>query len=291
VTVKEKDHRLEDRVKEVMLAANVEQRWYLVSIVIGIFLCIVFSVANVLEGYKVSPFKSAFVGVLIFSSVGVLSYLSKLFAVLSSNIIWKSIFSAVFLALTTIALTFADGIINENFRVASEPFSYTKTLLAISMVPWFIAAFAFLLAILGISSLSFYPVVKAAAIFGLSPVTSDLKIWVKGTEIYRYVIVVCLGVFAEKSFSYSDGYFRYMGELAKEYAFFYEMDKFTHCEIKNNGERFSYLEPNVVIVGVKTNGEIVFSARACKESVVAGAAGALDNTVKRIGKGVGEIFK
>lgn len=290
MSVKEKQKAESDVIHRIIQVSNVEQRWYILSIVFGLFLCIAASYESLVNGKDIDPIAAPLVAMILISTFGVLGYLSKIVSILASSLLWKAIFSVFFLASTNFALTLSNGIVNEAFEVTATPFVYTTSLVAIMLIPLFIVVCTVVLGVYSFFHLIFFPAVRLFERYQLNPIVSDVKVWKKTTAVYRYTVIMCLAYGAQESFSYSDGYYEFISDAAKGYAYNYEMEKYTHCEVKAVGEHFSYIDPNTVVVGIQKDDEYNFSVRPCKEMVTVEAAKKVDDTVKKVRDGFNKLI-
>lgn len=283
---------LAQKFKNLINTLDVEQRWYLFSLFVGLLMLGFYGINYVQDMYSVPLPEGTWMSVVFVASFGVMRFFSTIFTDLIKNIIWKSCFSLLFVFLVTLSLTLADGMINDTFKVPSSPFIYTQTIVSILQTPLFVVVAAAGLSMIFMFLLLFFPYISSMKFFNLIPSSLESEKGKKHkniTNTARFFVILCIGYLSFNFLEKSDGYYSFIESTAKEYAYNLEMEKYTHCEMKSPGEHFTYFEPNVVIVGVKKANEYLFTVRPCKETVIAGAANAVDGMVKKAGNALGLI--
>lgn len=275
--------KLHIRFSKLWQQLSLEQRWYVLAAAFPAAILIYNQAPDFLPKHPQSQ-DAAFIAFLVFSAVGIFYYLSKLAQKINNNILLKACFSALFIAGATFALSYSDGLINETLKVSSAPFSYTQTIAALLLIPIFIGFTAIALSILSIFLITFSSSISSLKLYE----RNDENRFPTQTMIVRCALLIYFGVLSEKALTQSDGYQKIISEVIQDYAYNFEMDRYTHCD-SSEGERFAYIDSNTVIVGTEQNGKYKFSVRACEESIPQGIGRTLDETakelVRRIAKG------
>lgn len=268
---------------------DAEQRWYFFSLFVGLLVLGFYGFYYVQEVYNVPPLLGAWMSVVFVASFGVMIFFSTIFTELIKNVIWRSCFSLLFIFLVTLSLTLADGMINDTFKVPSSPFIYTQTIVSILQIPLFVIVASAALSVLFIILIVLFPYITSMEFFKLIPSSLEIerdKKHKKLTYAARFLVILSIGYMSFDFLEKSDGYYSFIKSTAKEYAYSLEMEKYTHCEVKEAGEHFAYLDPINVVVGVVKNNNYVFVVRPCKETIAAGVGRTLDETVKGVGRGI-----
>ena len=277
VSVKEKS--FSTAIRELWGNLNLEQRWYTLALLLP-FGTLIF--CEISEFFTEFPAPTKILTITFFclpASIGILIYLSQLAHKVGSNIVLKSLFSVLFAAVVTFTLSLADGLINETLNVPSSPFTYTQTITAILLIPLFLIGISMILAVAGVFALTFFPTWGLISALSNTERNAIKMNYTKRTSAARWFYLICLGVMSGEALSKSDSYQQYVKDFIQQYAFNFEMEKYTHCE-SSEGEKIAYIDSSTVVVGTKNNEGYEFQVRACKESIAQGVGRTVDETTK-----------
>lgn len=214
-------------------------------------------------------------GVIIFASGVVAEGLSI------AKVIWKNSYGKVFISLLIAAgSTFSVAIssVVVAFITSSDPslFPYTVAMLGFLLIPmhaWLILiAFAFIAFLIQ---------------FSLIPVLWMIN-RVRATPIYRYAVrkkdkprkerffwismiarAVALGFLVSTLqflSNFEKNYSSFVYQRASNFLFSYEMFPRSHCTKLHDGERFSYISTDVVLVARKSENHYLFETRPCHQT-------------------------
>ncbi|MGH1431268.1 MAG: hypothetical protein ACRBB4_09120 [Neptuniibacter sp.] len=279
VSVKEKS--FSKAIRELWGYLNREQRWYTLAFVLpfGTFI-----LCELYEFITVSAAPTKILTITFFclpASIGILIYLSQLAHRVSSNIVLKSLFSVLLAAAVTFSLSLADGLINETLKVPSSPFTYTQTITAILLIPIFLISISMIFAVVGVFALTFFPTWGLISALSNTEQNAVKNKYPKRTTAARWFYLICMGVMSGEALSQSNNYEQYVKDFIQQYAFNFEMEKYTHCE-SSEGEKIAYIDSSAVVVGTKNNESYEFKVRACKESIAEGVGRKVDETTKEL---------
>jgi len=259
---------------------TVEQRWYFLAFAFPSIILIYNQLPDFLPKQPQAK-EAAFTAFLILSTIGIFQYLSKLAHKISNNILLKSIFTAIFVAGATVALSYADSLINETLKVPSGPFNYTQTITSLLLIPIFIAFIAIALSVISVFLITFSPSITTFKLYE----KEDEQRYQVPTIFLRCGILIFFGVLAEKSLTQSEGYQKFVTDVIQDYAYNMEMEQYTHCD-QSDGERFAYIDANTVVVAIKHGETYSFKVRACKESIAEGVSRSVDEKTKGLLKDI-----
>lgn len=279
VSVKEKS--LSTATRELWGNLNLEQRWYILAFLLpfGTFIF-----CELYEFITESPAPTKILTITFFclpASIGILIYLSQLAHRVSSNIVLKSLFSVLLAAVVTFTLSLADGLINETLNVPSSPFTYTQTITAILLIPIFLISISMIFAVVGVFALTFFPTWGLISALSNTEKNAANAKYTRRTTTARWFYLICMGVMSGEALSQSNSYEQYVKDFIQQYAFNFEMEKYTHCE-SSEGEKIAYIDSSTVVVGAKNNESYEFKVRACKESIAEGVGRKVDETTKEL---------
>lgn len=266
---------------------NLEQRWYALAFLLPIG---IFTYCELSEFFTETPVPTKILTITFFclpASIGIFIYLSQLAHKVSSNIVLKSLFSVLFAAAITFSLSLADGLINEALNVPSSPFTYTQTITAILLIPIFLISISMIFSVIGIFALTFFPTWELISALSNTERNAVKNKYPKRTTAARWFYLICMGVMSGEALSQSNSYEQYLKDFIQQYAFNFEMEKYTHCD-NSEGEKIAYIDSSAVVVGTKNDKGYKFEVRACKESIAEGVGRTVDETTKGLLK---ELFK
>lgn len=187
---------------------------------------------------------------------------------------WKSIFgkvvvTAILTIAGTLSLAFANQAINGTFQVTASPFEYTQIMLSVLLSP-LIASILF-----GLFGFILFPVLMFMSVGFPKPfsIKAFFKSFFKGgasnkpagfTLIVRFVLLILLIGIALEFNQKNEWYTSPLGNFSKWFAYNFEMEKYSYCDLKNN-EKIAYIDSNNIIIGLMEDDNYMFKQSTCNK--------------------------
>lgn len=169
---------------------------------------------------------------------------------------------------TTFSLSFANLLINGSLQVPSSPFLYTQTLLSLLIAPLVISLifgvvgmFTFPLTLILFTSTKMNLSAKNILTFWMRPRIQS-KMVGGMTLISRIIAMTCLLSLSWSFNGDNKWYASQLDSFTKWYAFNFEMEQYSHCDLEE-GERITYINKTAVIIGSVEGTSYKFKTATC----------------------------
>ena len=213
------------------------------------------------------PFPSYWVGFAIFI-YGFMVWINELKDSMSSLIFAKAIGALVLLAATTLNMALSASAVNSILEVPSSAFRYTITITSILLIPlsaslilffvtFLLVPIAMLTSIFSVNDIS----AKKLLSFEMFKSSSKISAVILFGRIFACIVVLSTAIsFLQNNGKYTDT----VGDFIKWFAYSFEMEQFSYCQLPKNG-RIAYLSGNNVIIGEESKSTYTFRVVKCAE--------------------------
>lgn len=197
--------------------------------------------------------------------------------------IGKLVISTIFAIGAALSLGLANQAINTTLAVPSAPFAFTQSLVAILIAPLTISI------LLGFSCI--FMLIASPFSFGRNTLPliakSLLTFWIKAkrtkmsntqffTQAARFIATFAL-MFACFTFIENNRWYTTsVGGFIKWFAFHFETELYSHCQLKK-GSKIAYINKDDVIIATKVDGKYQFTMQTCRRVLLSKGTSSSDN--------------
>ena len=206
---------------------------------------------------------------ILFLCYGFFAFLLPRVTRIWESLIGKILISGLIFIGSTFSLSLSRIVINTTFQVPASPFIHTQALLAVLNAPLVLSI------LLGIPSIIIIPITMPFLLSKNETFTAKqiLLFWKRDSFIpenwcvlcLRFVVLFALISICFAFMSKNDWYTSKVTKFAKWYAYNFETEQFSYCQLEKN-ERIAYIDGDDIILASKTNDEISFRTSKCKNT-------------------------
>lgn len=200
---------------------------------------------------------------LITLEIGFFIYLVPIIRKLGKSTIGKVTIGLASIVGSAFSMSFAGQIINGYLEVTTTPFIYTQTIVSVLLLPLVFSVIFGFISIFALPVIMMLFMLNDIHTMGKRETLISEKKETNGILLISRFLAFIVLIGLSWSFNNNNSWFTdSIGGIAKWHAFYFEMDKFSHCSLEKN-EKASYINKDDIVIGAINEQKISFRTGVC----------------------------